>query len=72
MSIIAACPSASCARPTDDLPRRVSESVFEFFVDRRVIETTAAVGTVIAEVVFIAEFVVGDAVFEVALLAERG
>ena len=36
------------------------------------IETTVAVGTKVAEVVFVAEFVVGDAVFEVALLAGRG
>ncbi len=66
--VIAVCPSASCAGAADDLPRRVPKGVFEFLIDRGVIEAAVAVGAVTAKIVFVAEFVVGDAIFKVSLL----
>ncbi len=70
MPIIAVCPPASCAGAADDLPRRVSKGIFEFLVDGRVIEAAVAVGTVATEVVFVAEFAVGDAILKVSLLVK--
>lgn len=66
MPIIAVASATGRAGPTDNLSCRVAEGVFEFLVDGRMVEAAAAVGTVMTEVVFIAEFVVGDACFEVA------
>ncbi len=64
MPIVTVRPSASGTGPTDDLPRRVSEAVFEVGVDGDVVEAAGEVGAVAAEVELVAEFVVGDAGFE--------
>jgi hypothetical protein len=70
MPIVAVRFPAGRAGPTDDFSRSIAEGVFEVLVDGRMVEAAVSVGTVLAEVVFIAEFVGGDAFFEVALFVE--
>lgn len=67
MPIVAIRPPTCRARPTDHLARGVTQGFFEVLVDGGVVEAAVAVGAVAAEVVFVAEFAVGDAVVEVAL-----
>ena len=71
MPVIAIPPPTGSAGSADYLPCSEAEGVFEVLVDGRMVEATAAVGAIIAEVVFVAEFVVGDAFFEIALFVER-
>lgn len=71
MPIIAVEPPAQNAGPTGFLPCRVSEGNFEVVVNGGVVEVAVKLGAGVAEVMFVAEFVAGDAGFEVAL-GERG
>ena len=67
MPIVAVSPSAFRTSSTYKFARGVSEGVFKFVVDGRMVEATFAVRAVVAEVMFIAEFATADVVFEAPL-----